>query len=134
MVAPYRHVLAVVLLVNESRRDHFATLLGLVNQYEVVRVTGNAKTVDEAIYSDEDDLDDDRLSNGDEYDIVVGSGGGIFAFAATVITPNNPALPLATMAFVLCVALLLAVSGCALLRPAPRRPTPSSYAPSLARP
>jgi hypothetical protein len=39
-VAPYRHALVAVLLINQARQDHFKSAFGLLGTYEVVRPPG----------------------------------------------------------------------------------------------
>lgn len=82
-VAPYRHVLAALLLVNQSRQDHFKSLLGLTNMYDVVR--GPGRGVGQEIFGDDGDLDGDGITNADEYDSVVVVSGDIEDFAEIVI-------------------------------------------------
>jgi len=109
-VAPYKHALAALLLVSQIRQDYFVNELGLVNVYTTVRSLGG-KALDEP-FSDEGDLDADGLSNGDEYDNVIASGGLMPEFLVAVLNPNlmGAALPAMDRYFAgLLVFLLLAL-------------------------
>lgn len=82
-VDPYKHVLAGLLLVNQARQNHFKSLLGLTNDYLVAH--GHRRGGDQEIFGDDGDLDGDGITNADEYDAVVSSGGGLEDFANVVI-------------------------------------------------
>ncbi len=84
-IAPYQHVLAAVLMISQVRQDYFVGELGLANDYVTVLHPG-AKTSDEP-FSDEGDLDSDGVTNGDEYDNTIASGGAMTAFLVAVLNP-----------------------------------------------
>jgi len=85
-VDPYKHILAALLLVNQNRQNHFKTLLGLEGVYEVVH--SPARLISDEVFSDDGDLDGDGVSNVEEYDNVIESGGSIDDFAEATSDPN----------------------------------------------
>ncbi len=80
-IEPYRHAVAGLLLINQSRQDYFKDLFGLECDYAVYRRGG--KTPDEP-FSDDGDLDGDGVANADEYDNVVSWGGSLDHFVEAV--------------------------------------------------
>ncbi len=110
-VAPYKHVLAALLLISQQRQDFFINELGLNNVYVTVRHPGG-KTPDEPL-SDEGDLDLDGVSNGDEYDNVIASGGAIIEFLIAVLNPNlmGAALPALDRTFLWLLVFLFVALG-----------------------
>lgn len=94
-VAPYKHVLAAILMISQERQDYFAMELGLENAY-VTALRSGAKTADEP-FSDEGDLDSDGVTNGDEYDNVIASGGAMNAFLVAVLNPSLMGAPLSAL-------------------------------------
>ncbi|MFC1736703.1 pre-peptidase C-terminal domain-containing protein, partial [Candidatus Hydrogenedentota bacterium] len=97
-VEPYKHVLAALLLVSDGRQAHFIDLLGLQNEYVVVRSSdgGGASygssssapaAISEEIFSDDGDLNGDGETNADTYDRIVLGGGSIEGFAEEASGP-----------------------------------------------
>lgn len=80
-VAPYKHVLAALLLTTQRREGYFAGLLGLGGNYEVVTMVLPTKAIAEP-FSDNGDLDGDGQSNASEYDTIVLMGGSLADFAS----------------------------------------------------
>ena len=97
-VDPYKHVLSLLLLVNQTRQVHFISLLGLTKEYSVVR--NPSRETSPEVLGDDGDLDGDGRTNAEEYEIVIGNGGDIDDFADSVIK-GALALSLATTLVVL---------------------------------
>ena len=108
-VEPYKHVLAALLLINQSRQDHFKSLLSLQNTYDTVRNSSRGTT--DEVLSDEGDLDDDGYSNGEEYDNVVNSGGSLDDFAEAALDPNSRGVPLPATGLLGLIVLVLVLAG-----------------------
>ncbi|MCX5770686.1 MAG: hypothetical protein NTZ09_10500 [Candidatus Hydrogenedentes bacterium] len=120
-IAPYRHVIAALLMVNQNKQDRLKELLGLVNDYATVR--SNAKGPEE-IFSDSGDLDGDGATNLEEYLNIIAWGGSIddFAYAASVATwwQGGP-MPASVFYGLMALVVLLLLTALATLRhPAPR--------------
>ncbi len=84
-VQPYKEVLAALLLMGMDLRNYFILEFGLTGSYTVFF---EGKDVDKAPnepFSGAGDLDGDGLSNTEEYDLVVGSGGSIEDFARSAL-------------------------------------------------
>lgn len=109
-IEDYQHVVAALLLINQSRQNHFKTLFGLEGEYLTVR--NQSRAVDPEVFSDEGDLDGDGASNTEEYDNVISSGGSSDDFANAASDPNSKGIPLpvAGWAGLVILTLLLAVA------------------------
>lgn len=103
-IEPYKHVLAAILMINQSRQNYFVDLLGLENGYEVVHGTPFTSTPAPGtsgpssapflntsepteVFSEAGDLDGDDLTNYTEYQYTVARGG---TYEAYVEYANDP--------------------------------------------
>lgn len=122
-VAPYRHVLAALLLVSQNRQDRLKDLLGLQNDYVVVHKPDKAAISNEP-FSDLGDLDNDSITNVEEYQRALLAGSSISAFAymaADSSAANLEPTPVAGTAGTALLAGILVFGGLAVLRIRRRR-------------
>jgi len=112
MVYPYRHSLAALLLVSDGMQDRVKTCLGLECDYVVYH--GNNKATDES-FSDDGDLDNDGITNADEYDNIVSLGGTMEDFVEAVMEPVQMSVA-ATRGLLILTSLLLLVLPVAMWR------------------
>jgi len=112
-VQPYKDVLAALLLISADLKQYFITELGLSGSYTVFSDGGkiNAKSPSEP-FSGTGDIDDDGITNADEYTAVATGGGSIETFAQMALYWNGAGpLPVAGLVGMAILLGLIAIGG-----------------------